>query len=191
LAVSITILLIAETAGPVELRNVVRWSAVATIPSEFLAVQIDRVGIPLRHAVVTDTVANPTQWDAVPVAVECLTRTTDTTAVRLTDNVGTLLPGIENAAPDLTDSEALAIAHIAIEAAGTEPGISAVVLAGLSDTNWQQRQNKHTTKTLSEKVDHTAIPFSRHHGQDSVESTPPPEAVHRQLSILGRPRSRE
>ena len=137
MAVSVTNHLIAKTAGPVELRNVARWSAVATIPSEFLAVQIDRVGIPLRNAVVTGTVADPTQWDAVPDAVECFTRAADTTAVRLTDNVGTLLPGIENAAPDLTDYFAMAIAHVAIDAAGPEPGISAVVLPSLSDTNRQ------------------------------------------------------
>ena len=136
MAVSVTTLLIAEATGSVELRNVARWSAVAPIPSEFLAVQIDRVGIPLRHPAVTETVANPTHWDAVPVAVECLTRTTVTTAIRLTDNVCALLPGVENAAPDLADSQALAIAHIAIEAACPEPRISAVVLAGPGDTNW-------------------------------------------------------
>ena len=162
MAVSVTTLLIAEAAGPVELRNVARGSAVATIPSEFFAVQIDQLKVPLIYAAVTETVANPTQWDAVPVAVECLTRATVTTAVRLTDNVCALLPGIENAAPEFTDKCALAIAHIAIEATCPEPRISAVVLAGLSDNNWHQSQNKHTTQSLSEKVDNAAIPFSRH-----------------------------
>ena len=74
--------------------------------------------------------------DPVPVAVECLTRTTVTTAIRLTDNVCALLPGVENAAPDFADNQALAIAHIATEAACPEPRISAVVLAGPGDTNW-------------------------------------------------------
>ena len=156
--------MIAEAAGSVELRNVARWSAVAAIPSEFLAVQIDRVGIPLRHPAVTETVANPTQWDTIPVAVECLTWTTVTTTVCLTDNVCTLLPRGENAAEEFTDKCALAIAHIAIEAACPEAGIriSAVVLPSHSDTNRHQCKHKHTTKAMGKKIDHATISPLRH-----------------------------
>jgi hypothetical protein len=184
--------LIAEAAGSVELRNVARWSAVAAIPSEFLAVQIDRVGIPLRHPAVTETVANPTQWDTIPVAVECLTWTTVTTTVCLTDNVCTLLPRGENAAEEFTDKCALAIAHIAIEAACPEPRFSAVVLPSHSDTNRHQCKHKHTTKAMGKKIDHATI--SPPHDLMNiirVESTPPPEAVHSQMWILGRPSSTE
>ena len=113
----------------------------------------------LIYAAVTESVANPTQWDTIPVAVECLTRTTETTAVCLTDNVCALLSRKELTAQYDTDSFTLAIAHIAIEAAGTEAGIriSAVVTPSCSDTNRRQCQHKHATNAMSKKVDHASI----------------------------------
>tara|TARA_B100001059_G_scaffold128406_1_gene128314 strand:- start:240 stop:764 length:525 start_codon:yes stop_codon:yes gene_type:complete len=122
-AVRITIGKRSEAACSRAVGNI-RWRfTVATIPSKFLAVEVDGVGIMLILSVVTLSITDPCDGDAVAVAVVDLVCTAPSATIGGTLESLALDSREVNASPDFADQLLPEDAVAAVETAGAHDHI--------------------------------------------------------------------